>query len=122
MYSLESIKSFARLCENYGRTEDVVSEMYAVIVFPYWFAEWGSRGIEQTRANNEAIFQVISDAMHSENLGNKTAAVSAGLNGVHASGEMTDYMDFDKHILEQMTEGSFIEKANKQLREHGFQI
>ncbi len=101
----------------------LAEEIFSVVVFKSWMDRWGPEGIVETRENVERIFKLMKSAQGS-NVKDKCAAISLGLNAAHQTGSMTDYMEGGnmEELLQNMTNGAFIEKANKELREVGVQI
>lgn len=108
-------------------SDEILSELYANAVFPHWFRYWSSMGIEETRENLEGIYEKLLQA-ESSDTSNKVASVNLGLNAVHQTGSMIDYVEDHvgesdvSMVLENATEGNFIEKANEELRSIGVHI
>lgn len=117
IYGMEDLKHI--LANN----PSIVEEIYSNIVFKAWMNNWGPQGIVQTRETLEKIFELMKNS-YNGSIKDKCAAISAGLNAAHQTGDMTDYMEGGdvKATLQSMTDGIFIEGANKELREIGVQI
>lgn len=68
--------------------------------------------------------------MNPEDVGNGVAVISMALNAVHQTGSMLDHIGDDtgessseiKHVLDEMSAGTYLEEWNAQLREIGVQI
>ena len=130
---MSDLDSFVYQLEEAGVGDAVLREFYANQVFPLWMAYWKEKGLIETRKNVETVYNLLVSATPND-IGGLVAAVNFGLHVNHQTGAMLSYLEEDierngdkgsddlKYILDQMAEGSFIERANKQLREVGVKI
>lgn len=112
--------------DSNGQPFQIAQEFYKNLVFPLWYEYWSSQGIEETRENIEEIYDYLKKSKNQ--IGDLMASINMGLNAVHQTGSMLDYLSEDTgdnnlaETLNDATEGKFIDKANKELKSIGVKI
>jgi hypothetical protein len=122
----DSADLFTQIAESHGNLEEICLEFYANLIFPLWYEYWSSQGIDETRETVETIYDNLKNV--SSDVEQLTAAVNMGLNAVHQTGKMVEYLsqdtgdyDIEKTLL-YASEGNFVDKLNKELRMVGVKI
>jgi hypothetical protein len=91
----ESLDSFFKNVKQ-NDLEEMAIRMYEEIIFPAWYGHWQEKDIDTIRANNENIYNQLQSA---DNLNDKFKIINIALNGVHVTGDMTDYIsEIDSEI------------------------
>jgi hypothetical protein len=112
---------------NIGDIEPILIELHQNLVFPLWYQYWSDQGIDEVRENAEKSYDELRNVSSSD-IGDMVAKISIALNLVHMTGDMIEYVERYtgdiglKKVLNDMTEGTFVDKANKELRSVGVQI
>lgn len=83
---LEKIEEY-----NAGDTDDILAEIYSSTVFPYWYAHWKHRGIDQTRARVENAYKTLL-AAQSAPISQALMNINIALNTQHQTGSMLAYL------------------------------
>jgi hypothetical protein len=91
---------------------DVISEIYTVIVFPLWYDHWRDKGIDATRRRVEKSYEQIQKMMNkpeSFEVRDLASEVNRIIQTTHLSGTMVDYVvwqyDLEEHLLNYLSEG-----------------
>jgi hypothetical protein len=111
---------FAESAESYGDLEEICLEFYTNLIFPLWYEYWSNEGIDETRETVETIYNNLENS--SSDIGQFIASVNMGLNAVHQTGKMVNYLSEDtgdweiERTLSYASEGNFVNKLNKELR------
>jgi hypothetical protein len=127
MYIGEDDEFIISAMESNGQPYQISQEIYKNLVFPLWYDYWSSQGIDETREAVEKIYDLLRKA-NGDDIGNLIATINLGLNAVHQTGKMLDYLSEDvnddnlSRVLKEMTEGEFVQEADSQLREIGVKI
>lgn len=114
---------------------DMAVELYEKLVFPIWYGNWKSKGIDQTRANvenvyNERLLKTTS------NLSTEIENIGTIIQTAHQNGNLIkDYMgqlgegdddaneeDIGYKLLDQLTDGTYsgYKQWNADIKEAGF--
>jgi len=105
-------ESFDNVLANSGNENEVLRELYKVLVFPLWKEHWIKRGIDYTRDNVQEVYDSIK-SINYEDLGNTSATINIALNTAHQNGSMIDYIeeltgeDGLKSVLDELTAGTY---------------
>jgi len=123
------LDTFITAANELGILNNITRELYQNLVFPAWYDKWSGEGIDATREAVEDIYQHLQRA---SSVGDHIAAINLGLNAVHQTGDMTDYLNEYggveddvsniKDILEDLSEGENSEEWDEELRQIGIQI
>ena len=123
----ENTEQFVSMLPN---PEETAKEFYKAFVFPHWAEYWISMGIEETRETIENIYGKLT-AIDFKDMGNALAVINLAINATHQNGDMLEYVaqresdmntDYTKGLMNQLTDGIFIEEWNQELLEIGVQI
>lgn len=91
---------------------DVLSEIYAVIVFPIWYGQWSAKGIDATRRRVEKSYEQIEKIRkHPKSF--EVRALASEINKIiqtaHQTGSMTDYVsqrwNLEEGLLDYLSDG-----------------
>ena len=105
-------KSFAKTISTSGLENEILFEMYKVMVFPLWRDHWVRRGIKTTRETVQGIYDSLNSIDYS-NLGNTSATINIAINAAHQNGSMVDYIEEEvgesgiAHVMELLTKGTY---------------
>ena len=113
--------------EKEGLLEKVLIELYQNALFPVWFNKWEAEGITQTRQTIENIYQKLKNT-NQNNTKELIGTINIAINASHQTGSMTDYfeniydVEYFLGLLEDLTQGQFIEEWNNELKNIGVKI
>lgn len=118
-------EEFKNLTEQ-DQTE-LLTQIYALKVFPIWYAKWSKEGIEKTRALVEKAYNILVKAKTPQQI---QSAVNHATNVSHQTGSMLQYIanatDTSetalKKVWDSLTKGSFTEEVNKDLKSIGVAV
>jgi hypothetical protein len=128
--------TLVNIMSGYGDIKTFFVELYENLVFPVWYGNWKSKGIDKTRKMVERVYKDLKIA-NPRDMGNMVAQISIALNTVHQTGQMLDFVeeytnedtisdDSDtfrlKDLLDKLTDGKYNEKWNSELKEVGINI
>jgi len=89
---INNLDTFTRKISYEGDLVDgVLAELYEKFVFPLWYAYWGARGIGDTRAAVEEVYNNLLKATV-DDLENFIVYINAALASVHQNGPMLEYL------------------------------
>ena len=114
-------ESFDNVLANSGMENEVLQELFKVLVFPLWKAHWIALGIDETRNNVQEIYDSLNSINYS-NLGNTSAIINIALNAAHQNGSMIEYIeeitgeDGLKSVLDGLTRGDYAHDWNEELK------
>jgi len=98
---IDNLETFIRTISYEGDLVDgVLAELYEKFVFPLWYAHWGARGIDDTRAGVEEVYNNLLKA-NVDDLENFIVYINAALASVHQNGSMLEYLqEYVEHNAE----------------------
>ena len=120
----ESIDQFVDMVSNIGLEDDILVELYKNFVFPKWVEHWKSLGIETTRKNVEDVYALLQ-SMDENNMSESIKTINIALNTTHQNGDMLEYLEERtgesnlRGLLDTLSEGTYVEDWNKELRAIG---
>lgn len=74
----------------YSDLQRMTVKVWEDVVFQNWYEHWQEKDIDSVRANNEDIANKLQAA---ESITDQFKIINIALNGVHVTGQMTDYIN-----------------------------
>lgn len=118
IYNIDTFYSY------FGNDENVFIELYSKIVFPLWYDEWASQGIERTIEDNKEILNNLENIEH-QPLKTQFKILNIAINATHQTGDMMDNYEnkhsISKKQLDALSETD-VSDWDKELKLIGFNI
>ena len=114
-------ESFDKVLGNSGMENQVLQELYKVLVFPLWKEHWLKVGIDYTRDNVQEVYDSLKNINYSD-MGNTSSTINIALNTAHQNGSMLEYIeeltgeDGLKSVLDGLTKGEYTHDWDEELK------
>lgn len=124
LYAFESDEQLAHVLDDYVCPLCVLQEWGEKILFPLWYEHWSARGIDNTRANIERLYNNLMN-IDRYSFRKQLGLINQAINSTHQNGSMMEYYgelyDVGPHELQYFSNMDTAE-WDEELREIGVQV